>query len=156
MLFYECDGLGLVWWRARVQGQDVVIMFVIIRVVVITTVQTPGRQGPGWPRRHCTVWLRKAVSPSPTGGETTPGEQQSRMASTHILIPDRRSVVESASEEEEEANNSSGSGSGNNSPTLGTSFFGKPTELGNERIKKVRQTFWVFLSEIEENWLNVS
>merc|ERR1719433_900624 len=59
------------------------------------------------------------------------------MASTHILIPDRRSVVESASEEEEEANNSSGSGSGNNSPTLGTSFFGKPTELGNERIKKI-------------------
>ena len=60
-------------------------------------------------------------------------ETADTMTSSHIFIPDR---LESASEEE--ANNSSGSGSGNNSPTLGTSFFGKPSELGNKRIKKVR------------------
>ena len=53
-----------------------------------------------------------------------------------LLLADRLSGLESASEEE--GNSSSGSGSGNNSPTLGTSFFGKPPELGNERIKKVK------------------
>ena len=62
--------------------------------------------------------------------------------SSQLFIPDRLEAVESASEEE--ANNSSGSASGSNSPTLGTSFFGKPPELGNERIKKVSVFFTVF------------
>jgi len=59
----------------------------------------------------------------------------SMATSSHIFIPERLSAVDFASEEE--GNNSSGSGTGNNSPTLGTSFFGKHTELGNERIKKI-------------------
>ena len=56
---------------------------------------------------------------------------------SQIMLADRLSGLESASEEEQEGNNSSGSG--NNSPTLATSFFGKPAELGKERKKKVRQ-----------------
>ena len=60
------------------------------------------------------------------------------------LLADRLSGLESASEEEG-GPGSCGSGSGNNSPTLGTSFFGKHPELGNERIKKVKTKYLTFI-----------
>ena len=63
--------------------------------------------------------------------------------SSEILLADRLSGVESASEEELELEGNNSSGSGNNSPTLATSFFGKPSQLGKERKKKVKQVTFI-------------
>ena len=105
----------------------IIIMFIIIRVVYIVAPQS------------VQDWLTDT-----RGSRATEKVSQSMSSWRGDDTMEGLSGLESASEEEG-GPGSCGSGSGNNSPTLGTSFFGKHPELGKERIKKVKTKYLTFI-----------